>query len=149
VTRELTVSVRGTLGLDDGAHLLDALESSTGLEWRLAPAPDRGHLSGGIAEVVLVAVLSKSTELAYGAVVEKVRDRVEQWRRGRLDRPEYELGEQSVAAEAPEAAEAGTTDTEAVTTTTAAVVGAAADAAAGESPAADQGEEPREHGTAG
>lgn len=98
MTRRLTVSVQGPLGLDDGQRLLDSLRHSTGLEWRFEPVEDDGHLSGGLVEIVLVAVLSKSTELAYGAVVEKVRDRVEEWRRGRLDKPEYELVEHAADA---------------------------------------------------
>lgn len=99
MTRRLTVNVQGSLGLDDGQRLLDSLERSTGLEWRLEPVQDDGHLSGGIVEIVLVAVLSKSTELAYGTVVEKVRGRVEEWRRGRLDQPDFELVEHGAAAE--------------------------------------------------
>jgi hypothetical protein len=96
------VNVQGSLGLDDGERLLDSLERSTGLEWRLELAGDDGHLSGGIVEIMLVAVLSKSTELAYGAVAEKVRERVEEWRRGRLDPPEYSVVEQGpVETEAP------------------------------------------------
>lgn len=109
MTRRLTVNVQGSLGLDDGERLLDSLERSTGLEWRLEQAGDDGHLSGGIVEIMLVAVLSKSTELAYGAVAEKVRERVEEWRRGRLDPPEYSLVEQGpVETEAPTETDAET-----------------------------------------
>jgi hypothetical protein len=90
------LSVNGALGLDDGRRLIDELGQATGLEWWLEPVPTDGHLTGGVIEIVLVAVLGKSTELAYGAVLEKVRDRAEQWRREHLDKPEYTLAEETV-----------------------------------------------------
>ena len=95
--RQLTVNVKGSLGLDDGELLIGELERATGLTWRAEPVEDDGHLTGGIVEIVLVAVLGKSTELVYGAAVERARERIEQWRRERLDKPEYTLAEQSTA----------------------------------------------------
>lgn len=93
--RQLTVNVQGSLGLDDGERLIDELEQATGLTWRAEPVEDDGHLAGGIVEIVLVAVLGKSTELAYGAAVEQARKRIDQWRRGHLDKPEYTLTEET------------------------------------------------------
>lgn len=92
----LTVSVHGSLGLDDDRRLIDELEKATGLVWRREPAKDSGHLDGGIIEIVVVAVLGKTTELAYGAVVEKVRSHIEQWRREHLDETDYTLTEETV-----------------------------------------------------
>lgn len=94
---QLTVSVRGSLGLDDDWRLIDELQKATGLAWRGEPAGADDHLDGGIVEIVLVAVLGKTTELAYNAVVEKVRSRVEQWRRERLDELDYTIAEETVA----------------------------------------------------
>lgn len=110
MAKRLTVSVRGPLGLDDGGRLIGELEHATGLVWRDEPVKAGRHLDGGIAEIVLVAVLGKTTELAYSAVMEKARSRIEQWRRERLDKPDYILTEETVADadEPPERAEAGT-----------------------------------------
>lgn len=92
MARQLTVDVTGgALGLDDGKRLAEELERATGVTWQLAPAADDGHLSGGIVEIVLVAVLEKSTELAYAAVLDKARERIERWRRERLDKPDYTI----------------------------------------------------------
>jgi hypothetical protein len=95
VPRQLTVNVQGSLGLDDGQRLIEELGRATGLTWRAEPVEDDGHLTGGIVEIVLVAVLGKSTELVYGAAVEKARERIEQWRREHLDKPEYILTEET------------------------------------------------------
>jgi hypothetical protein len=109
VAKRLTVNVRGSLGLDDGRRLTDELEQATGLVWRGEPVKEDGHLDGGIVEIVLVAVLGKTTELAYGAVMEKARGRIEQWRRERLDKPDYTLIEETVAG-ADETAEGAGAD---------------------------------------
>lgn len=93
----LTVNVQGSLGLDDERRLLDELARATGVEWRTEPVEDDGHLSGGLVEIVLVAVMSKSTELAYEAAIVKVRKRLDQWRSERLDKPEYTVAEETVA----------------------------------------------------
>ena len=98
MAKQLTVRVRGPLGLDDGRRLIDELEQATGLVWRDEPVKGDGHLDGGIVEIVLVAVLGKTTELAYGAVMEKARGRIEQWRRERLDKPDYTLTAETVAS---------------------------------------------------
>jgi hypothetical protein len=105
LARQLTVRVKGSRGLDDDQPLLKTLEDSTGLKWHLESVRDEGHLSAGIVEIVLVAVLSRSTELAYGAVVEKVRTHVEQWRDKYLDKPTYEITEESVAEAADASSE--------------------------------------------
>ena len=94
---QLTVRVHGSLGLDDDRRLIDGLEQATGLAWRREPAKADDHLDGGIVEIVLVAVLGKTTELVYGAVAEKVRDRIEQWRREHLDETDYTLTRETVA----------------------------------------------------
>jgi hypothetical protein len=102
VPRQLTVNVQGSLGLDDGQRLIDELERATGLTWRAEPVEDDGHLTGGIVEIVLVAVLGKSTELVYGAALEKARERIEQWRSEHLDKPEYTLTEAATDGAATE-----------------------------------------------
>jgi len=89
VAMRLTVSVRGSLGLDDDRRLTDELTTATGLAWRLEPAPAGDHLDGAVTEIVLTAVLGKTTELVVGAVVEKVRERLDQWRGEHLDEPDY------------------------------------------------------------
>lgn len=96
LARRLTVRVKGSRDLDDERQLLEALQRSTGLAWRPESEPDEGHLSASIVEIVLVAVLGKTTELAYGAVVEKVHERLEQWRDRYLDKPEYEIAAEGV-----------------------------------------------------
>ena len=95
--RQLTVNVQGSLGLDDGQRLIDELERATGLTWRAEPVEDDGHLTGNIVDIVLVTVVSESTKLVYGAVAERARERIEQWRREHLDKPEYTLTEETVA----------------------------------------------------
>jgi hypothetical protein len=109
VAKRLTVRVYGPLGLDDGPRLIDELEQATGLVWRGEPVRADGHLDGGITEIVLVAVLGKTTELAYGVVLEKARGRIEQWRSERLDKPDYTLTEETAvgADEPPEGGGAG------------------------------------------
>lgn len=107
---QLTVSVRGALGLDDDRRLIDELQKATGLSWRHEPTQADGHLDGGIVEIVLVAVLGKTTELAYGAIVEKVRSHIEQWRREHLDETDYTLTEGTVADAGGPADAAGADD---------------------------------------
>jgi hypothetical protein len=95
LTTELTVTVRGALGLDDEQRLIAELERATRLGWRAERVGDSGHLAGGVVEIVLVAVLTKTTELAYEAIVQEVRDRVEQWRREHLDKPQFTVEKSS------------------------------------------------------
>lgn len=109
VAMRLTVSVRGSLGLDDDRRLIGELEKATGLAWRREPVKAGDLLDGGIVEIVLLAVVGKTTELAYGAVVEKVRSGIEQWRREHLDETDYTLAEE-IVADAGESVEADGVD---------------------------------------
>lgn len=97
MARLLTVRVKGSSGLDDDQRLLDSLESSTGIRWRLESVPDEGHLSADFVEIVLAAVLGRTTELVYSDVMKKVHKTVEEWRDRYLDKPDYEISEQTVA----------------------------------------------------
>ncbi|WP_433453990.1 hypothetical protein ACQPXS_38075 [Streptomyces sp. CA-142005] len=98
----ISVTVRGLTGLDDRERMLDELEAETGLSWR-ASAVDQGKvLTGGIVEVVLVAVVGKATEMTVSAAVDAVKRVVERRRRERLDPPETSVGTESVPDSAAE-----------------------------------------------
>ena len=103
MARKLTVTVQGTLGLDDGRRLVDDLSRTTGLEWRLTSNADGDHLSGGIEEIILTAVAGKTAELAYNAIVEKTRDRIQQWRLEHLEKPHYTLADAPLPEDAEDA----------------------------------------------
>ncbi|MGW2571661.1 hypothetical protein [Streptomyces sp. NPDC001537] len=84
----ISVSVGGLTGLDDRERLLAELEAETGLEWQARDVEQDGVLTGGIVEIVLVAVVGKATELAVSAAVDSAKKIVERWRSERLDPPE-------------------------------------------------------------
>lgn len=92
------MSVKGLTGLDDPDRLLDELEAETGLPWRSRPVGegDGKVLTGGIVEIVLVAVVGKATEMTVSAAVDAVKRVVERWRGERLDPPETSLDTESV-----------------------------------------------------
>ena len=87
----ITVTLKGPLGLDDVDFLLTELEKETRLEWRREARPDDTHLTGGFLEIILVAVTSKSVEMAYEQALEKAREIVKRWRETHLDLPDASI----------------------------------------------------------
>lgn len=87
----LTVTLKGPLGIDDADLLLAELRRETQLDWRKEDRPDDKHLIGGLFEIILVAVTSKSVEMAYEQVADKAREVIERWRKTRLDPPEASI----------------------------------------------------------
>ncbi|CAL9392708.1 hypothetical protein SUDANB6_01295 [Streptomyces sp. enrichment culture] len=84
MTATISVKVEGPVGLDEPEELLEELERETGLAWRMETAGRGGTLDGGLAVVLLEAVLGG----AVGAVVQAAAQRViENWRGRRLDPP--------------------------------------------------------------
>ncbi|MDV9168834.1 hypothetical protein R6V09_01570 [Streptomyces sp. W16] len=85
---KIVVSVKGLIGLDDPARMRGELEAETGLSWRpqeVALADQDAVLSGGIVEIILVAVVSKTAEMTVSAAVDSAKRIVERWRGERLD----------------------------------------------------------------
>ncbi|MGF1424942.1 hypothetical protein [Kitasatospora sp. LaBMicrA B282] len=103
----ISISLKGSLGLDDADRLLEELTAATSLAWREEPVDEGKVLSGGLEEILLVAVLGKTTEMAVEYAVERARQVVERWREERIDQPEA-----SVRTEALPAAEAEATGAE-------------------------------------
>jgi hypothetical protein len=98
----IAVRLTGNLGLDDAERLLAELEAGTELSWRdESPADDARHLTGGLVELLLVAVASRGTEMVFEGSVRRVRELVEHWRDRRLDPPLAEVD--VVEVEEPEA----------------------------------------------
>ncbi|MFF3914235.1 hypothetical protein ACFYZB_12230 [Streptomyces sp. NPDC001852] len=98
----ISVTVKGPTGLDDPDRMLDELEAETGLSWHSSAVDEGKVLTGGIVEIVLVAVVGKATEMTVSAAVDAVKRVVERWRGERLDPPETSVGTQSVPDEAAE-----------------------------------------------
>ena len=88
VGARISVSLKGPMGLDDPARLISELEAKTGLAWYEESAGDAKTLSGGLVEILLVAVASKTTEMAYEAAVERAKQVVDRFRAERLDPPQ-------------------------------------------------------------
>jgi hypothetical protein len=94
----IAVRLTGNLGLDDAERLLAELKAGTELSWRdESPADDARHLTGGLAELLLVAVASRGTEMVFEGSVRRVRELVEHWRDRRLDPPLAEVDVLEVA----------------------------------------------------
>jgi hypothetical protein len=103
MSTRITVRLTGDLGLDGAGLLLEDLERQTGLSWSAERRPDEGgHLDSGIAEVILIAVASRTAEMAYASVVDRVRDAVKTWRETHLDPPQVEVEAVEVEAAEPE-----------------------------------------------
>ncbi|MEU6770148.1 hypothetical protein [Streptomyces sp. NPDC046759] len=103
----ISVTVKGLTGLDDPDRMLGELEAETGLSW-CSRAVDEGRvLTGGIVEIVLVAVVGKATEMAVSSAVDAVKRIVERWREERLDPPETSVVTESVPDSAAEPAAEG------------------------------------------
>jgi len=100
MSTRITVRLTGDIGLDGAGLLLEDLERQTGLSWRDERRPDEGgHLDSGIAEVILIAVASRTAEMAYASVVDRVREAVQDWRKTHLDPPRVEVEVVEVTAE--------------------------------------------------
>ena len=98
----IAVRLTGNLGLDDAERLLAELKAETELSWQdESPADDARHLTGGIAELLLVAAAARGTETVVEGSVRHVRELVEHWRDRRLDPPLAEVD--VVEVEEPEA----------------------------------------------
>ncbi|MER5664614.1 hypothetical protein [Streptomyces mirabilis] len=86
---KISVSVKGLIGLDEPARMRVELEAETGLPWRPQEiadiADEEAVLSGGIVEIILVAVVSKTAEMTVSAAVDAAKQVVERWRGERLD----------------------------------------------------------------
>jgi hypothetical protein len=96
VGTRISVLLKGPLGLDDAARLLGELNAETGLAWRQEPVDEGSVLSGGLVEILLVAIASRTVEMAYGAAVERAERVVERWRAERLDAPQASVQTQTV-----------------------------------------------------
>lgn len=103
MAERITVTLEGPLGLDDADLLLTELQRETRLDWHKEDRPDDKHLIGGLLEIVLVAVTSKSVEIAYEQAIDKAREVVERWRKTRLDPPDASI--ESTSADAPDEGE--------------------------------------------
>jgi hypothetical protein len=88
------VTVKGPLGLDEPDLMLAELEKHTGLVWRPQPVDEGNVLTGGIAEIVLIAVVTKATEMSVQAAVDKAKELAQRWRSERLDPPEITVSEE-------------------------------------------------------
>lgn len=88
MAERITVTVKGPLGLDDADFLLTELKRETQLDWHKEDRPDDEHLFGGLLDLVLVAIASKSVEMTYEQAIAKAREVIERWRKTRLDPPE-------------------------------------------------------------
>ncbi|WP_405869615.1 MULTISPECIES: hypothetical protein [unclassified Streptomyces] len=82
---KISVSVKGLIGLDDPDRMLGELETETGLSWSPQEVEEDGVLTGGIVEIIIVAVVGKATEMTVSAAVDAVKQVVERWRSERLD----------------------------------------------------------------
>jgi hypothetical protein len=87
----ISVSVDGLVGLDDQERLYDELTAETGLSWHRADPPDRGRVLSGVMEILLVAVVSKSGEMALEAAVGAVQRVVQRYRARSMDPPDVRI----------------------------------------------------------
>lgn len=96
------VKITGPIGIDDVNHLLADLTKEAGLDWHEERPADSKHL-GGIADVLLTAVIGgtagKGAEVAVEATVDRVREVISRWRERRLDPPDVEVQTQDVPQE--------------------------------------------------
>ena len=85
VATKISVSFQGPLGLDDPDQMLADLEAGTGLTWRAEEVYQENVLVGGLTEILLVAIVSKSTEMAVSASVDKVKEILKEIKERRLN----------------------------------------------------------------
>jgi hypothetical protein len=84
MTATISVKVEGPVGLDEPEELLEELGRETGLAWRLEPMGQDGTLDGGLAVLLLEAVLGGAAGAAVQASVQRA---IDNWRGRRLDPP--------------------------------------------------------------
>lgn len=82
---KISVTVKGPMGLDDPERMLADLAQETGLSWQPRPVGEGAVLTGGIVEIVLVAVVGRVAEMSVEAALDAVKRVVKQWRAERLD----------------------------------------------------------------
>lgn len=92
----ILVTVKGPLGLDGPGRILGELEAATDLPWHSEEVDQGEVLTGGVTEILLAAVVSKSAEMSVEYVVEAVKRLVERLRDERLDPPDMEIRTESV-----------------------------------------------------
>jgi hypothetical protein len=87
----ITVRMSGDLGLDYANELLTELKKATGYDWSSEKRSGGDHLTA-VEEIILSAVIgalgTKGTDLAFDAVVGRVREIVKRWKNGRLNPPD-------------------------------------------------------------
>jgi hypothetical protein len=84
MTATISVKVEGPVGLDEPEELLEELGRETGLVWRLEPTGQHGTLDGGLAVMMLEAMLGGAVGAAVQAAVQRA---IDNWRGRRLDPP--------------------------------------------------------------
>lgn len=92
----ILVTVKGPLGLDGPGRILGELEAATDLPWHSEEVDQGQVLTGGVTEILLAAVVSKSAEMSVEYVVEAVKRLVERLRDERLDPPDMAIRTESV-----------------------------------------------------
>lgn len=85
VATKVSVTVKGLMGLDDPERMVAELTKATGLPWQAQAAAEDKVLTGGIVEIVLVAVVGKVAEMSVEAALDAVKRVVKHWRAERLD----------------------------------------------------------------
>lgn len=84
-TTKISVSIKGPVGLDDPDRLLRELEAETGLSWRQEPVAEEKTLSGGLFEIVLVALVTGASSEAGKDAWNAAKQVVKRWRSEKLD----------------------------------------------------------------
>lgn len=100
------MSVKGLFGLDEPERLLDELTARTQLSWQQQEV-DQGKNLGGIVEILLIAVVTKTADMTVEAAVDAVKGVIGRWREERLDPPEA-----SIRTEPEPQSDGGATDAE-------------------------------------
>ncbi|GHJ99133.1 hypothetical protein SY2F82_09310 [Streptomyces sp. Y2F8-2] len=90
------MTVKGPMGLDGPGRMLAELEGATDLPWHLEEVDQGEVLTGGVAEILLTAVLAKSAEMSVEYAVGAVKRLAERWRDERLDPPDTEIRTEAV-----------------------------------------------------
>ncbi|WP_255949960.1 hypothetical protein [Streptomyces odontomachi] len=94
MSARISVTVKGPLGIDEPDLMLAELERQTGVVWRPQPVDEGKVLNGSIAEIVMVAVLTKATEVTVQAALDRAKQLVGRWRSERLDPLEMTVSEE-------------------------------------------------------
>ncbi|MFJ9426077.1 hypothetical protein [Streptomyces sp. NPDC101249] len=96
----IRVSVAGPAGLDELHELRAELDRTTGLSWQEGESGSDGRvLSGGVSEIILVAVTGKLSEMAVTYAVDAARKVVARHQARRLDPGEATLTTEPLPAD--------------------------------------------------